>query len=114
MFYILHVFQSLMLLEVESCTMHKASFNTSLAYLSNTLQVKQEPDGDQVSCVEMLKKGELPGNLNFSCGNEFINSSVWALLALSLFLQWPQLAYRKCILLEHLTLLAPAWTLSPH
>ena len=56
--------------------MHKASFNTSLAYLSNTLQVKQEPDGDQVSCVEMLKKGELPGNLNFSCGNEFINSSV--------------------------------------
>ncbi|XP_031427064.1 uncharacterized protein LOC116221215 [Clupea harengus] len=79
--------ESLMLLEVESCTMHKASFNTSLAYLSNTLQVKQEPDGDQVSCVEMLKKGELPGNLNFSYGNEFINSSVRALLALSLFLQ---------------------------
>ncbi|XP_041956587.1 uncharacterized protein LOC121715211 isoform X3 [Alosa sapidissima] len=48
--------ESLMLLEVESCSMHKESFSTSLAYLSSILQVRKEPEGDQVSLVEMLKK----------------------------------------------------------
>ncbi|XP_062399860.1 protein shortage in chiasmata 1 ortholog [Sardina pilchardus] len=48
--------ESLMLLEVESCSMHKESFNTSLAHLSSILQVREEPVGDQVSSVDMLKK----------------------------------------------------------
>ncbi|KAL2091816.1 hypothetical protein ACEWY4_011614 [Coilia grayii] len=53
--------ESLMLLEVESCTILKASFSMSLAYLSRALQVCTEPEADLISSVDMLKNATPAG-----------------------------------------------------